>query len=202
MKPVLNFHEAETFLRSLGACRVLVAIDPNGSGIRGAFPRHTGELREFLKSYTAIGWNLYFTPNRTRRALTRKPLKVDIRWFDFGHVELDPTDDVKDLPAWHKRIRDKLRKLDTHPSVMWSSGNGVQALWRFEPPVLLNEATIQKCEAFNRELLKKLTDPQIKVEGCWNIDRILRIPGTINVPNAAKRKAGRAIIGAGDVENL
>ena len=203
MKPVLNLQEAETFLRSLGACRVLVAIDPNGSGIRGAFPRTTGDLRTFLGQYTGIGWNLYFTPNRTRRALTRKPTKGDIKTCDFFHVELDPVDSVKDLPAWHERIRAKLRSLYKSPSVIWSSGNGLQALWRLDPPVrLLGDAEIERCEAINRALLKKLADPQIKEEGTWNVDRILRIPGTINVPNASKRAAGRTIVSAGNVESL
>lgn len=203
MKPALNYQEAESFLRSLGACRVLVAIDPNGPGIRGAFPRHSGELREFLKQYTDIGWNLYFTPNRTRRALTRKPTKADIKWCDFFHAELDPVDDVKDLPAWHERIRAKLRSLDKPPSVIWSSGNGLQALWRLDPPVrLLGDAEIERCEAINKALLEKLADPEIKVEGTWNIDRILRIPGTVNVPNKAKRAAGRRIIGTGNVEKI
>ena len=203
MKPVLNLQEAETFLRALGACRVLVAIDPNGAGIRGAFPRNTADLRTFLKDYTAIGWNLYFTPNTTRRALTRKPTKTDLRACDFFHVELDPTDDVKDLPTWHERIRAKLRCLDKPPSTIWSSGNGIQALWRNDPAILLtSDVVIERCEAINKSLLENLVDPQIKVEGTWNVDRILRIPGTINVPNKAKRAAGRIIIGTGNVEKI
>jgi hypothetical protein len=211
--PCLHIREASEFLRGLGAPRVLVAIHPDNGRIKAATPRDKVTLASFLQSASDGGLNLYFTPNRTKRPLDRKPLKADMKWFDFAHVELDPADNVTDLASWQKRTRAKLAASDWPPTVMWSSGNGIQALWRIREPILLCEgaddfynkfgvSTIEECESRNNGLLEAFADDQIEVQGTWNIDRILRIPGTINFPNAKKRAAGRTIIGAGNVERL
>jgi len=44
----------------------------------------------------------------------------------------------------------------------------------------------EEAEAYNRQL-------ELVLEGdhCHNIDRIMRLPGTWNIPNAKKRAAGR-----------
>jgi hypothetical protein len=126
-----------------------------------------------------------------------------MKWFDFAHVELDPADAVNCLQPWQARTRAKLKGSKWPPTFIWSSGNGIQALWRIEPPVLLdNSEIIADCESINRGLLEIFEDDEIVVQGTWNIDRILRIPGTINFPNEKKRAAGRTVIGAGHVESF
>ena len=79
----------------------------------------------------------------------------------------------------------------------------MQCLWRIRNPVLIDSADmIADCEARNRGLLNAFADDETEVQGTWNIDRILRIPGTINLPNAKKRAAGRKTVRAGNVEKL
>jgi hypothetical protein len=203
MTPRLDTAEATKFLRGLGAPRVLVAIHPDNGMVHAAYVTTCPALTDFLKSYSDRNWNCYFTPNRTKRALTCKPRKVDIKWFDFAHVELDPTDAINDLQGWQKRTRAKLKNSKWPPTFIWSSGNGIQALWRIDPPVLLaNSEIIADCESRNRGLLEIFKDGEIDVQGTWNVDRILRIPGTINFPNKKKRAAGRTVIGAGHVESF
>jgi hypothetical protein len=68
------------------------------------------------------------------------------------------------------------------------SGGGYNALWRFaELMPVCGPADIEKVEAANRGLAYALDG-----DHCYNIDRILRVPGTLNLPNAKKRARGRA----------
>lgn len=196
----VDTREAQDFLRWLGAPRVLVAIHPDNHKVVGATPNTSKNLIAFLTKYGAEGFNLYFTPNRTKRPISTKPKKADIRFFDFAHVELDPPDTIKDLAAWQKRARAKLKASPWPPSVIWSSGNGVQALWRIDEPLDLADVPAALCESKNRGLLEAFADDEIEIQGTWNVDRILRIPGTINYPNAKKRAAGRKTVGAGHAE--
>lgn len=201
MKPQFNFGVAQDFMRWVGAPRVLVAIR-EGNPLKAATPRDLTSFKTFLTS-NAADYGLYFTVNRTRGPMQTKPKKSDIKWCDFGHLELDPTDDITDLDAWQRRARKKLRACKWPPSIMWRSGNGVQALWKLHKPVLLDSADIiTRCEEMNSGLMELFVDHETKREGTWNIDRVLRIPGSINYPNKHKRAIGRTIVGAGDVETL
>ena len=73
------------------------------------------------------------------------------------------------------------------------SGNGIQGLWRLTKPILLPEEEAQRkpiiadVEARSAALMLRLGSKA----GTQNIDRILRVPGTINLPNEAKKAAGR-----------
>lgn len=201
--PAFEFAVAHDFMRWIGAPRVLVAIEPDGP-IRAATPTNLTSFRRFLSDNAATA-GLYFTVNRTRAPMSIKPTKADIKWCDFAHAEIDPTDDVatSDLDNWQERARAKARALRWPPSVMWRSGNGLQCLWRLAKPVLLDSPEIvRRCEAANAGLLDQFVDHECKREGTHNIDRVLRIPGSINYPNKTKRAIGRVTVGAGDVTYL
>jgi hypothetical protein len=65
------------------------------------------------------------------------------------------------------------------------SGNGIQALWR------LSEAVEPKSFAKVERLSLAVTLTLGGDAGTQDVSRILRLPGTTNLPNAKKRKAGR-----------
>ena len=70
------------------------------------------------------------------------------------------------------------------------SGNGIQGLWKLNPSIPLGDASesiIADVEARSAALMLRLGAKA----GTQNIDRILRLPGTINIPNKTKLKAGR-----------
>ena len=68
------------------------------------------------------------------------------------------------------------------------SGNGLQGIWLLESEFQFQEnKQVEEIELRNRALAARLgTAP-----GTHNVDRLLRLPGTINHPNKAKRKKGR-----------
>ena len=70
------------------------------------------------------------------------------------------------------------------------SGNGIQCLWKLAQPIMLGtdrDTVVADAEARSAALMQRLGAKA----GTQNIDRILRLPGTVNLPNAVKAKKGR-----------
>ena len=65
----------------------------------------------------------------------------------------------------------------------------MQALWALSDPLDIDsDVSITEAEAFNRALIRQFGGDA----GTHNIDRLLRLPGTVNLPDAKKRARGRA----------
>jgi len=155
----------------------LVAIDPDAddSGL-------TAKTFKCSDKDAAYRWlderqakaNCYFHVNRPKQTFKdRKAKKDDIAAARFAHVDVDdPSDEALN----------RLRSFEPCPTVILFSGGGYQAFWKFD------EVTkdLGRVERINLALASALGG-----DNCHNIDRIMRIPGTINVPNAKKRAAGR-----------
>ena len=68
------------------------------------------------------------------------------------------------------------------PTAIVASGGGLNLYWALSEPI----GDHDEIEARNRWLAQ-----QLGADACWNCDRILRVPGTINWPNAKKQRSGR-----------
>ena len=173
---------------------VLVAIEPDRKGIATrtflADELRSGVVREFVDHWNGRR-NLYFSVNRPRRATDKKLLREDINSLDWLHVDLDPRAG-DDLGSERERIRHKLNGgLPTgvpEPTVVIDSGGGYQAFWKLAEPLPLDgsEAAYQEAKRYNLQL-----EHLFKADSCHNVDRVMRLPGTVNLPNALKRKKGR-----------
>jgi hypothetical protein len=164
----------------------LSAIDPEKPGVI--------ETRTFdieAENYCAA-WieryqgkrNLYFAPNPLRRAVTKKAKKEDVAALAVLHSDLDD----KDFGGSRKAVWETLKRLPAHlqqPSVIIESGGGLQTFWRLATAALVN-GSVDPLEAYSKAIAEVLGG-----DNCWNIDRVMRLPGTINVPNAVKKAAGR-----------
>jgi hypothetical protein len=161
---------------------VLSAIVPDDT-ITTFTAKTPEEVREFVKKYNGKR-NLYYTVNLVRRAMDSKPKKTDIAAVEYLHADFDPRDDERPEQA-KQRYQENLAKHGLQPTMLVNSGNGFNALWRLSaqiPPDRFAEV-----EACNLALVKALGGPP----GTQNVDRILRLPGTMNLPTERKRKAGR-----------
>ena len=79
------------------------------------------------------------------------------------------------------------------PTVAVMSGNGEQWWWRLDKPFVINgeEARWRDYECYNRAL-ERLFDG----DNCHNCERILRLPGTVNLPTKTKVAKGRQPVAA------
>ena len=162
---------------------VLTAIHPDKKDgdkdkIRTATFRSDADVLRWLERYGDF-CNLYYMANPARRDLSSKATKADVEeaawlWTDVDDPEARPRIDAFPLK----------------PTVIVFSGGGWQPLWKLDPPIPIEgeEAKWEDPELRNKRLIEVLGGDK----SCFNIDRVLRLPGTINRPDARKRKRGRA----------
>jgi hypothetical protein len=165
------------------------AIDPDSDAIFANTLTTVEDVRTWITAQSATGLNLYYHINPLRCAMDKKGTKKDIARIEFVQVDADPA--KTETPAEAKdRYRAALSGGTVPPpTFIVDSGNGLQMLWRLETPVDATPANIADIEARSLALLLTLGAPR----GTQNIDRIFRLPGTINLPNAKKRKEGRTV---------
>lgn len=137
--------------------------------------------------------NLYFLVNEPTHEINSKPSKTDIASAPWLHVDIDSdSTDAEglehDLDMLLSQLTDKLPKGMPPPTCILFSGNGYWGFWKLREPVPI-EGTETKWEDF--ELYNKRLEQVFGGDHCFNVDRIARLPGTINIPNPQKRKKGR-----------
>ena len=154
------------------AMRHLIAISETGKVVARSFmPADRAILREWVEERQGEV-NLYFSVNEsTPGAANRKSTKEDVSRALHVHVDVDDANAL-----------DRIRKHLPKPTVVVFSGGGYQAFWKLRDP----STDLARVERINLEIARRLGGDK-----CQNIDRIMRLPGTVNVPNAKKRKAGR-----------
>jgi hypothetical protein len=134
--------------------------------------------------------NIYWQPNETRPDCTRKPGKSDMVAALCRHCDIDPDDARFPLAEERERLSRLatfLSRSEHPPTCVIDSGNGVQALWATQREALTPEV-IARVEAETAALERSLG-----AGGTHNVDRLLRLPGTLNFPNRAKLAKGRGV---------
>jgi len=183
----------EQFLRETVRDNIqLAAIGSKGPPICKWFGEDVQGATAWAVFQNRKGRGVYWTVNCATPHLNRKPSKGDILCARYGHVDIDP-------PFDREQILKSLRDAKCPPSFIVASGNGLQAFWRLaqETPdlELVEELNRRVCAAFDGD------------KGTHNIDRLMRLPGTVNFPNDKKRAAGRvavlaAVIGKDEGANV
>ncbi|MCL7462692.1 VapE domain-containing protein [Pseudomonas sp. NW5] len=131
--------------------------------------------------------NLYFHVNRPTSELRKKAEKTDIGEAVCLHVDIDPRAG-EDIQEEQKRALGILRAAQPAPSVIVFSGGGYQAFWKLEEPVRI-DGDLALAESFERYNIH--LERLYGADNCHNVDRIMRLPGTINLPDAKKLKKRR-----------
>jgi hypothetical protein len=150
----------------------LVVVPPDGKPTAKSF---LASEREAL-----VGWingrqgrdNVYFSVNRLEDGFVDQKAKKDnVAMARCLHVDVDDAGALERILAFQPKA-----------TAVVFSGGGYQAFWR-----LAEECSdLETVERHNAALARALGGDK-----CHNIDRIMRLPGTINMPNKKKRAAGR-----------
>lgn len=163
---------------------VLTSIVPDGKTTTETFTaRSLGQMRDWIDRRQAAQ-NIYFTVNRTFNAMEVKPKKSDIAAALALHVDVDPRAG-EPLESERRRALEMLRRHAPPPTVIIDSGGGLQGFWMLDKPAELGADPLP-VEDRNRYI-----EAALQADACHNIDRIMRLPGTINVPNKKKLAKGR-----------
>jgi hypothetical protein len=112
-------------------------------------------------------------------------------------VDLDPRAG-EDVDEERVRIRSQLDNYKLRPSCVVFSGGGYNALWRLSEPQPIALGSSSADEAVERAMDFERRNWQLELDfstpdHCRDVCRILRLPGTINRPDAKKVARGREI---------
>jgi putative DNA primase/helicase len=174
--PAPNIEVIKDFLaRVLQTDIHLVAIVPDGGVEARWFGDDAPSAASWAAERNGAGKNLYWTVNCTTVGLHAKPCKRDIEAARFLHLDIDPPFDLNE-------VLEKLQTCGFPPSFIIHSGNGVQAFWQ-----LAERSSDQGLiEDLNERLAR-----EFNADRCHNIDRLMRLPGSVNYPNKKKKMEGR-----------
>ncbi|HEY1749580.1 MAG TPA: hypothetical protein VGG11_22825 [Xanthobacteraceae bacterium] len=163
---------------------LLSAKNPHGQDFvsKSFDPCDTREAAAWINNWQGKR-NLYFSANRPRTGVNSKAKKTDIDAMLTLHVDVDPRAG-SDLTEEQERILSILRAHNPAPTVIVFSGGGFQAFWLLREPAPVDDPA--RLEAYNKQLAASLG-----ADYCHNIDRVMRLPGTINIPDKEKAKKGR-----------
>jgi hypothetical protein len=181
---------ADFVLARLGTPVVSFAAINRETGDKGLFEtksfptRDRDEVFEHFEKRQGLG-NQYYSVNRVIDAQNKKASRENIAFLDSLHVDLDPRQG-EDLDTERQRNITALENYDPPPTWIIASGPaGVQGIWDLVEPVEIdgNLEIAEDLKLYNIQIERDLGGDK-----CHNIDRILRVPGTINCPDKIKRK--------------
>lgn len=169
----------------------LTAIHPERIGTETAtfYPNEQDACRAWLEERNGKK-NLYFHLNEVGGRLKNKASKEDMKAARWLHVDVDPRKD-HDIPAEQARILKAFQEPPEGipaPTLITFSGGGYQAFWQLKNPYLL-EGNTERAADFER--FNKTLEQTFGGDNCHNVDRIMRLPYSVNLPNELKRKKGR-----------
>jgi hypothetical protein len=163
--------------------RHLVAIEAGGNPkkiVGRFFDPHDSGVASWVSGHNQK-YGIYYTVNELSDQFQgSKPTKGDVAKARFLHVDIDSEDGFERLAAF-----------EPNPTCVMMSGGGYQGLWRLKEP----SENLVAIEAINKKLAAALGG-----DSC--IDRLLRLPGTMNLPDERKRARGREPTAAYLVDDL
>lgn len=152
-------------------------------------PENEAELAAWVEECNKGTRNVYFHVNPATGKLDKKAEKTDMAAMEWLHVDVDPEPGM-DFRREQERILKMLQKNNAlpKPTLIIFSGGGYQAFWKLDQPIPIdgNEAKAEDAELYNLQI-----ELLVNGDSCHNVDRIMRLPGTVNWPNEKKRKRGQ-----------
>jgi Mesyanzhinovviridae DNA primase len=202
-----NLAEAVAFAVSLPTDQMhLCAIHPAGNRpvVGRTFPKTGSGQAAALRWLTEAdrkGYGIYFNANEVKPLGKghAKAKEAEVSTVRFLHVDADlPAGTAPDaVETARADLLAKIKAAPLVPSLIINSGNGFGLFWELTEPVTVTDE--------NRDYLKSLNialADQLGGDDCENLDRVMRLPFTVNRPNAKKTKAGRVPVLADIVTDL
>jgi Mesyanzhinovviridae DNA primase len=167
-----------------------IAVDKKHIETITFYPAGEADMLSWIEEYNNLR-NLYWHVNPVSHAVQKKAERTDIAAVHYLHVDVDPREGSP-LSDERERILQLFTKnLPTAippPTCIVFSGGGYQAFWKLETPIVINGelGLAEDAKRYNMQL-----ETLFGADNCHNIDRLMRLPGTVNLPDAKKQKKGR-----------
>jgi len=202
-----NLAEAVAFAVSLPTDQAhLCAIHPAGNRpvVGRSFPKteagKAAALR-WLVEADRKGYGIYFNANEVKPLGKEhaKAKEAEVLTVHFLHVDADlPAGTAPDaVETARAELLAKIKAAPLVPSLIINSGNGFGLFWELAEPITVTAEKLEDIKARNVALADQLGG-----DDCANLDRVMRLPFTVNRPNAKKIKAGRVPVLADVVTDL
>jgi hypothetical protein len=176
-----------------------IAHDRDGIETRTFAAAQVADMAEWIESQNGQQRNVYFHVNPAMRPLSKKAEREDIAALSWLHVDIDPRAG-EDIDQERQRALNLLQSPPGDvplPTCIVFSGGGYQGFWRLDAPLPV-DGELDKAEDVKRYNIQ--LEVTFGADACHNIDRIMRLPGTVNWPSKKKRAKGRRPILAKLVE--
>jgi hypothetical protein len=139
--------------------------------------------QKFITDHSDAGFDIYFSPNPIRGTLNKKGKKGDVvearhLWIDLDPRSGEPLADER--AAMLALLTTNLPKGMPRPNRVIDSGRGYWGWWKLDKPMPVdgNGELTAAVESYGRGIEQAFGDRF--ADGCKNIDRVARLPGTIN----------------------
>jgi hypothetical protein len=162
--------------------RTVITIHPDTTETRRRDfePQDEAAMRACIEA-TQGQLNVYFVPNACAPGRST-PNKQEMTGGRCLHLDAD----LKDFGCSAEELLARIKSFVPPPSAIVFTGGGYQAAWLYDG-TFTGEDWVHRIESANAAIARSVG----AAPGCQNVNRLLRLPGTINMLNAAKRKAGR-----------
>ena len=174
-----------------------IANDEDGGRDRLAsrtfMPGSVQAMRDWIADRnTEDGMNIYFSVAEVLQDMNKKATRADIARVSMFHVDIDQDyehgESVEDCQKIAmQKLHDKKDGIPK-PTFIVNSGGGIQAYWKLKTAIEIGGDLI-KCEEAKRH--NQRLEMVFGGDKCHNVDRIMRVPGTVNWPDRRKKKKGR-----------
>jgi len=195
--------KAVDFLWKLPTEKVHVcAIHPTRPGaIRGRtfekVQRNRANALAWLEAAQQRGYGCYFYINDLSVTLgpnKTKASEAEVSRVNALHVDADvPKGTIPEQMDSAKASL--LAKAQSHrlpPSIIIDSGGGFGLFAVLKTPLSLTNENRDGIKLRNKQYALDICGPD--ADACWNLDRVMRLPFTVNYPSAAKIKRGRSAV--------
>ncbi len=181
-------------------CCTAIAVDKKGMETQTFMPSSADDIKRFTKwlNHHNGKSNCYWHVNPVIRPVAKKAEREDIDRVCYLHVDVDPA--PASTPEALAREQSKIKDLLSNPpspvpppTFLIFSGGGYQSFWKLAEPIPIGGDLVKAEEA---ALYNKQLEIIFSADHCHNIDRLMRLPGTWNLPDEKKRKKGRERIQA------
>lgn len=194
MNPSPDFPAAWRFLQRFHPGRPVtvtgISLDKKSIPTETFAPDQEADFLRWVRACATMPANVYFSVGEPMAPATKKLERSDIRAVHYLHVDIDPRPG-EDLQAEQARILAMLCDPPgglPKPTGIVFSGGGYQAYWSLSAPLPVNGdvPVAEDLKRYNLHLERILGG-----DNCHDVSRIMRLPHTVNLPDAKKAKKGR-----------